>query len=696
MNTLTISLTRWLCATLVAGTALLSATTAQAQNYWIGTTDTIYTKPNNWSMRRVPNSTDNVVIQPVGTSVSVPTETPSTTPVVNQPALSAALGIGQAGNVTIASGARLRLGPQSELDLFGNLTNNGAFVGAGALVTKGTLSHAISSTNALNSIPTITINDLIIDTNAPVMLYVPLRLNRLLSLVGDLTTNAVDPLRGIATGLLTMLSTPTVTSFTVPAAVDNQGGVVIGPVTVQRAIDNSLNPGLGYRHYSSPVNNTTVRDLTTATFTPNITAGFTYNTSPTPPTTTPFPTVYAYNQRRVNRTNTSPNFDKGFFVPSTLDTFLVRGRGYAVNLDGSQLVDFVGPLNNGDIPVSMERNATGTLNSGDAGWQFLGNPYPAPLDYSRVVAADRPGLEASIYVFRSTGQYTGMYRAYTNGMGGNPVIPIGQGFFARLATAGSTATFMFRNSQRLITSDGTTFQRPTADVRPQVELTLNESGNTAAQDYLNVYFQSGSTAGLDAEYDAVKLPNSNGLNLSSLTASGQALSIDGRPAPVGQLTVPLQVFAPVSGSYTLNAAKLLNMNGLRPYLRDIQQGALIDLTQQPSYTFALNATNFNARFELVFSAQPLAAVAPAAVAQQVALYPSPAENAAFVELPATLGSQAVAATLTDALGRAVRTATLPAQGAAAHQINLAGLSSGIYLLRLDTSAGVITKRLAVK
>ena len=696
MNTLTILPTRWLCAALFAGTALFNATTAKAQNYWIGTTDTIYTKPNNWSLRRVPNSTDNVIIQTVGTGVSVPTETPNTALVLNQPALSAALGIGQAGNLTVANGARLRLGPQSELDLFGSLTNNGAFVGAGALVTKGTLSHVINSTNALNSIPTITINDLIIDTNASVTLFVPLRLNRLLSLVGNLITNAVEQSRGVATGSLTLLSTANVTAFAVPAAVDNLSGVVIGPATVQRAIDNSLNPGLGYRHYSSPVSNTTVRDFTTAGFSPNITAGFTYNTSLTPPTTTPFPTVYAYNQRRVNRTNSSPNFDKGFFVPSTLDTLLVPGRGYAVNLNGSQLVDFVGTLNNGDVSVSMERNATSTLNSDFAGWQFLGNPYPAPLDYSRVAAADRPGLEASIYVFRSTAQFAGMYRAYTNGVGGNPVIPIGQGFFARLAAAGSTATFTFRNSQRLITSDGTTFQRPTADVRPQVELTLNESGNSATKDYLNVYFESGSTAGLDAEYDAVKLPNSNGLNLSSLAAGGQALSIDGRPAPVGQLTVPLQVFAPASGSYTLNAAKLLNMNGLRPYLRDIQQGALIDLTLQPSYTFALNAFNSNARFELVFSAQPLAAVAPAALAQQVALYPSPAENAAFVELPANLGNQAVTATLTDALGRAVRTTTLPAQGAAAHQLNLAGLSSGIYLLRLDTSAGAITKRLAVK
>ncbi len=93
--------------------------------------------------------------------------------------------------------------------------------------------------------------------------------------------------------------------------------------------------------------------------------------------------------------------------------------------------------------------------------------------------------------------------------------------------------------------------------------------------------------------------------------------------------------------------------------------------------------------------QPLA-TAPAALAQQLACYPNPAAGAVFVTLPASLGRQAVAATLVDAVGRPLRTFTLPAQGIAAHSLDLRELPIGVYLLRLDTSAGTLVRKLAVE
>ena len=67
-----------------------------------------------------------------------------------------------------------------------------------------------------------------------------------------------------------------------------------------------------------------------------------------------------------------------------------------------------------------------------------------------------------------------------------------------------------------------------------------------------------------------------------------------------------------------------------------------------------------------------------------------------MELPASLGREAVTATLVDAVGRPVRTATLPAQGTAAHTLDLRELPSGVYLLRLNTSAGTLVRKLTVE
>jgi len=356
-------------------------------------------------------------------------------------------------------------------------------------------------------------------------------------------------------------------------------------------------------------------------------------------------------------------------------------------------VDFNGTLNTGTFTQSLASNRDANP---DGGWQLVGNPYPAPLDYSQVAAADRLNLEGAGYVYSSTGQYTGQYRVFNNGVGGNAVIPSGQGFFVRVAAGQPSGTLTFRNSQRLTTPDATTVQR-TAETRPLVQLTLKGASGTAS-DNAYVYFEQGATMGFDAQYDAVKLPNTTGLNVSASLGS-QQFAINGQPVlGTTQRIVPLALGVPTAGTYTFTAAQVLNLSTVPVYLRDLQSGAVIDLAKQPSYSFTVSNASalITTRFELVFSPQQPLATAPAALAQQVALYPNPAKQAAFVELPASLGRQAVTATLVDALGREARTVTLPAQGALAHQLDLTDIPSGVYALRLSTSAGVLVKKLTVQ
>jgi hypothetical protein len=528
----------------------------------------------------------------------------------------------------------------------------------------------------------LSVVDLFGDDLAYLKLTNDLAITQVLRLDYDLATNGKA---------LTLRSTPTAGS----ALVHNNGGVVVGTATVQRAIDPTLNSGLGYRQFSAPVGNTTVADLATSGFAPVVNPA--YNTSATPTAETPFPTVYSYDQSRLALANNLGAFDKGWVSPASLTETLTVGKGYTVNLPASEVVDFVGTLNNGTLNVPLSRAADATAP--DAGWQLLGNPYPAPLDLSLVDPTDRANLDAAVYVSQSLGQYSTQYRSYVNGFStgaaNSPIVPTGQGFFVRVSAGQTSGSFTFRNSQRQTTFDATTtLQRPTAaDPRPQVHLALRGAG--AASDAAIVYFETGATAGLDAQYDAAKLPNTTGLNLSTASATGQALAIDGRALPTGALTIALNVYVPTTGTYTLHADQLLNLNGLRPYLRDLQLGTLTDLAQQPSYSFSQNAAFLGARFELVLTpAQPLATTA--ASQAQVAVYPNPARTVAYVELPAALGTQPVAATLLDNLGRAVRTATLAAQGAQAHQFGLAGLPSGVYTLRLRTSAGVVAKRLVIE
>jgi hypothetical protein len=623
---------------------------------WTGAVSTDWFDAANWT-GGVPTATTDALV-PTNSSNRYPLLTTGTATARNL-TINVETTVGQSGGT---------------LSLTGNLINNGSFAATGGTVaTSGTTSQTLGGGSAL------TFQNLSVGP-AGASLSSAARFQGVLTLQGNLATNGQP---------LTLLSSVR-NGVATDGLVVNSGGVVTGTVTVQRAIDPSANAGLGYRQYAAPVSNTTVADLTTSSFAPVVNPA--YNSAAAPANVTPFPTVYGYDDSRLALTNPMSSFDKGFFSPAALSDALAVGRGYTVNIGGNELVDFQGTLTEGDQSLAL---TSSRANYTDGGWQLLGNPYPAPLNYALVAPGDRTGLEDAIYVFSSRGQYTGQYRSYINGIG-DPVLPLGQAFFARVAAGQSSANITFRNSQRLTAPSTTTFQRTTAETRPLVQLALQGVGRPLT-DEATVYFQNGATTGFDAAYDAEKLPNSTGLNLST-SIVGHQLSIDGQPVLVqAQRIVPLAVGVPQAGTYTFTASQVLNLNTTAVYLRDVQLGTLTDLTQQPTYQFTIaNAAALNTtRFELVFSARSALAAASAGLAGQVAVYPNPAQHQVTIELPLSLSRQPVTAALVDALGRVVRQQVL-APGLSGHTLALPNVAPGVYSLRLTTELGMVVKKLVIK
>jgi hypothetical protein len=642
-----------LAAFIAAGTGLT----------WNGSVSTDWGTAANWTPAQVPAANNDVTI-------------PSGTP--NQPTVSSAQ---QARLVTLTTGAVLTLANGGTLTTGGNFTNNGGSVASGATST-GTLvlggTAPVLGGTSLSTFPNLT-------TNSVATTAGPVAVQRALTVNSNLTIGTGQP--------FTLLSSASGTAY----VVNNGTAAVTGAATVQRYIDGSLNSGAGYHHYSSPVAGSTVADLATTGFSPTVNTA--YNTSATPATVTPFPTVYAYDQSRLATTNNNlPVFDKGFVSPASTSDPLNLGQGYTVNVGANQVIDFVGTLVNIEGFVSLTRNSGAT--AADAGWALLGNPYPAPLDYSRVAAGDRVNLDAAIYVYQSTGQYVGQYRAYANGVGGNPILPVAQGFFARVSAGQTSGMLTFRNSQRLTTADGTTFQRTTADLRPQVQLELR--GNTGPADTFYAYAENGATTGFDSQYDAAKLPNPNGLNLAGAATSGEAVAIDGRPAFTAATVLPLTVGVPAAGTYTLSAAALANLpTGLDAYLADDLTGQVVKLSTTTSYSFGVTAAQATApisgRFRLLFRSTTALATVPNLTADVVSVYPNPAHERFTVVLPGLAQATTVQAELLNSLGQVVRrqSAALPASGTQ-FALEAAGLATGVYTLRLQAGATTLTKRVVIQ
>ncbi|GAB2711582.1 hypothetical protein GCM10011495_18570 [Hymenobacter frigidus] len=628
---------------------------------WNGNVSTDWGTAANWTPAQVPAANNDVII-------------PGGAP--NQPTVSNAQ---QGRLVTLTSGAVLTLANGGTLTTGGNFTSNGGSVagsGTGTLVLGGTAS-VIGGTSA-SAFPNLTVTNAA-STAAAVSVQRALTLNGTLAIGG---TNA-----------FTLLSNAAGTAY----VVNNGSAVLTGSATVQRYIAPSLNGGVGYRHYSAPVSNSSVNDLATTGFAPIVNSD--YNTVGN--TVTPFPNVFGYNEARVTTsgsTGAATDFDKGFFSPNALGDALEVTRGYTVNINASALVDFTGTLNNGVTPLTAANLTRGTQT--ESGYHLRGNPFPSPLDWNAMVTNSRlTNVQNALYVFKSNGQYTGSYASYINGVGtngGTNVVPVAQGFFVR-TVAGQTGSLGFTNAERLTTDPGTPFQRGTADDRAQLTLTLR---NATAATQTAMYFEQGATAGFDRAFDAAALPNSNGLTLAT-EAGAEAVAINGLPVLTGtDVVLPLRLSAAAAGSYTLAVDKLANLpTNYRAYLRDALTGTYSDLATTPAVSLALAANGATGgRYAVVFSTQNrVLAIAPAALAQLATVYPNPAHGTATLLLPAALrGTNATTVAVVDNLGRTVLTRTLAAGTTEALELPLAGLAPGVYSVLAHTAAGLVAKRLVIQ
>ncbi len=511
--------------------------------------------------------------------------------------------------------------------------------------------------------------------------------------------------------MLTLLSNADTTAM----VINGGSGAVVGTATVQRFIAPGTAPGVGYRHLSSPVANTTVADFATAGapgFTPIANAA--YNAIPAPALpVSAFPTVFGFDEARGGAAN--QNFLVGYFSPvgsggTALDAPLVAGRGYSVWMR-PLTPDFVGTLGNGSVTLpNLTRTGAAADNLDKAGWHLLGNPYPSPIDWDAVTPGNGPGqlppgMSASISVFKGTGGSTGAYRTRANGLGSLPdgLVPMGGAFFARVTGAGPVA-FTFSNALRpLAYANPTQFRAApgnqtaaaATDPRPRIKVQLAAVGAPAdAADEATIYFESGATLALDDWFDGARPGRNLGVpTIASLTTQGEELAINGLPEALltaaSATTVELLAVLPAPGRYTFRISEMHHFSGNQSAsvtLLDRLTNTRYDLAHAaPTLTLtAIRADEeIRGRFALVFAAEQVLSNSKLETENsKLQLWPNPAHGTVRVRVPTGTARLDVL----DAAGRMVRTLSAPAPD------TVLDLPPGFYVLR----AGELAARLVVE
>ncbi|GAA3971861.1 T9SS type A sorting domain-containing protein [Hymenobacter antarcticus] len=115
-----------------------------------------------------------------------------------------------------------------------------------------------------------------------------------------------------------------------------------------------------------------------------------------------------------------------------------------------------------------------------------------------------------------------------------------------------------------------------------------------------------------------------------------------------------------------------------------------------SLTATLPANNAMA-FLASLTDPTLLATTPALSDAAFTLAPNPARTATTVMLPSLPGTASATLTLLDALGRAVRTATVPLPPVGlSHELDLSGLAPGLYAVQMQAGPATATRRLVVE
>ncbi|WP_232066237.1 hypothetical protein [Hymenobacter sp. BT18] len=335
---------------------------------WTGAVSSDWFTAANWS-DGVPTATLDATIP--GSAPRMPTVTVGT-------ATAKALTINGGATLTLAGGM---------LDAKGDVSNEGTLT-----ASAGTVRLSGGATQALGGTGSTMLYDLTVGS-AGASLGGPVQVQRVLTLNGNLNSG----------GKLMLLSTPSLSSMVVDA-----GGKVQGTLAVQRAVAGAT---AGYRHFSPPVQGATVAQLGTGGS--PVTVNSDYNSAPDPGKVKPFPTIFAYDEDRLNNATTA-SFSGGWVSPGATSDVLTPGQGVTVQTAGSQTVTFTGTA----VAAPVTMSGLGNAGLADAGWHLLGNPFLAPLNLADMrTGLQTGGLADAVYVFRPSGTYTGSFDQFVNNVG---------------------------------------------------------------------------------------------------------------------------------------------------------------------------------------------------------------------------------------------------------------------------------------
>lgn len=517
-----------------------------AQSTWTGNTNSDWGTASNWSTNLIPTSSDSVTI-------------PSTT---NSPILDSDRSL---GNIIIKSGGSLDFASK-KITIYKDFTNSGNITTAGStIIFTGSVTQNIYGTQSFNNIEINNVNGVNIQLGTTSIS------GHLELIAGTFDTNDSLVLLSDSIGTASILEIPS-------------GADITGDIEIQRYVYSTA---ANWHFFSFPIERASFNDWDDDLITTGI-IGSDYPNWPS--AANPWASINRYHEADTGHQ------DLGFFNPSTMTDTINDGEGFWVwsgdTLTGTQpfLLDVKGTILKGDINMPVTYNNSGNLDAD--GWNMVGNPYPATIDWDDLDWI-KTNIDDALYIYDPENL---QYSSYISGVpnnGGSQYISSSQGFWIK--ASGLNPILTAKEGVKSIV-DTTFFKQQSLPFNITVQ-----KGQYKDQTSFSV--NSNSSMNYDSKYDAYKIYSSSNdvPSICTISDDNQELSINSFDGAIS-VSIPIKITASYSGTTNLTFNNISGINGYNCiYLEDKQTGILVDLNTTSNYSFFLLNTTDTSRFLLHLS-----------------------------------------------------------------------------------------------
>ncbi|PHR69959.1 MAG: hypothetical protein COA67_09040 [Lutibacter sp.] len=348
--------------------------------------------------------------------------------------------------------------------------------------------------------------------------------------------------------------------------------------------------------------------------------------------------------------------------------------GYTVKRTAAGTVDYTGTLKTDDLLAYG-------ITEGVDGWNLVGNPYPSYMDVNAFLTSNLASFNpsfANVYVWNGT--------AYAPISGANYMAP-GQGFFVKSATGGASINI----TEAMQSHQTATFYKNTAD-DIEMNLSITDQNNKFRTTKIN--FAEGKTIGLDPMFDVgMFTATDNSFTVySHLLSDSQGIDFEIQALPNSDyesVIIPIGINAVAGKEITFKVEDINLPFGTEVFLEDRENNTFTRLDEDNSEHTITVDTSLSGigRFYLRTSDTSALSVDDLNL-ENVSIYKLDDSTLRIAGLDSP-GEKSIA--MFDILGQRILQESFNTNGI--KDINLPNVSSGVYIIHLQTETGNLSKKI---